>query len=141
MGEDGELLHCLAIPEFIVPLVVVVIVEVVEGFLLFLAQCFEGEVMLRRDSRMIHVSFFPVGNEQYVTDECVEFFFQLEAFLIVLFFEVGFHFPLCVKLRTHGVIVMVGVLHECIAYRVALFAEYCIQYVVVDERLRHEFLV
>jgi hypothetical protein len=68
-----QFLHCLTLPEVIVALIEIIIIETIEDATLIVAQ--QGlidEGILRRDARMIKLWILMVTNEEHIADEGVE---------------------------------------------------------------------
>ena len=114
------------------------VVQVIEGLLFLGTQLLEHEVMLHGNARMVFLRVVVIGEEEHVTDEGVETFLQLQTFFVVLVAEPGFHFPLGVKFRTHGIAPFCHRFQEGVPDHVALCTKQFFQYAIVDERMGHE---
>jgi hypothetical protein len=68
-----QFLHCLTLPEVIVALIEIIIIETIEdATLTVVEQHLEDIGVLRRDARMIKLRILMVTNEEHIADEGVE---------------------------------------------------------------------
>jgi len=86
-----------------VAVVVVVVVQAVEGRFLPIIQGTVHIVVLHTDTGMIFVRVVAVGYKQYVADERIQAVAHPNAVFVRLAGKVGFYLTLGVKLRTHPV--------------------------------------
>ena len=99
MGENRKFFHGFLIPEFVVALVVVMIVQVIEGSLLLPVQLLEYGIILYGNSGMEFLGVVVVCDKQHVADQGVKPFFQFQAILVFFSIEISFHLSLGIKLR------------------------------------------
>ena len=98
-----QLVHSLLAPELVVAVVVVVVVQAVEGRFLPIIQGAVHIVVLHADTGMIFVRVVAVGYKQYVADERIQTVAHPNAVFVRLAGKVGFYLALSVKFRTHPV--------------------------------------
>lgn len=67
-----QFLHGLLSPEVVVAMIVVLVIQPVEGSLLPIVQCAVDVVVLHADARMVFVRIIAVGHEQHIADKGVK---------------------------------------------------------------------
>src|SRR5699024_5754949 len=98
-----QLLHGLLLPELIVTMVVILIVQTVESGFFPIVQGAIDEVVLYTDTRMIFMGFLSVRYKQYVTDKCIASVTNPDAVLICFSGEESLYFTLGIEFGTHAV--------------------------------------
>ena len=141
--EFGKLFHGGLVPEFVVALIVVMVVETHEVLALVGVEAFEDEAFEGRNARMILVALLVVGDEKDVVDKGVESVADVFGIVLTAAFAVEpvEDIALCGVFRTQTPHVVVAVLEERGAHIVGIAAEDTGQDFVVDKRPRHEILV
>ena len=141
LSQHRELLHGFVIPELVVTLVVVMVVQTVECFLFAVAQAFEDEVALNGNAWMVSGRILTVGHEQDIANQRINAFAHVHALFVLLAGKPGFHLALGIVFRTHFPDVVMAVLQECFLHKIRLFTEHTIQNVLIDERGSHKVLL
>ena len=141
LSQHRELLHGFVIPELVVTLVVVMVVQTVECFLFAVAQAFEDEVVLNGDARMVSGRILAVGHEQDIANQRINAFAHVHALFVFLAGKPGFHLALGIVFRTHFPDIVMAVLQECFLHEICLFTEHAVKNILVDERTCHEILL
>ena len=128
-----EFLHGLLSPEIVVAVVVVLVVQAVEGGFLPVVQRAVDVVVLHANAWMVFRGVVTVGHEQDVADEGVKAVAYPDAVVVGFAVEVGFHLALCVELGTHTVdFPRVGGFDEGLLHVVGVRAEHLSEEVLVD---------
>ena len=126
-------------PEVIVAVIVVLVIQPVEGSLFPIVQCAVDVVVLHADARMVFVRIVAVGHEQHIADKGVKPVTNPDAVIVRLSGKVGFHFALGVELGTHAVnLPRVCRLYEGLLHIVCMRAEDLSEEVLMDIGLQEE---
>ena len=141
LSQHREFLHRFVIPELVVALVVIMVVQAVECFLFTITQTSEDEVALNGNAWVVCRRILAVWYKQDIANQRIKSFFHQEVFFVFLTYEPSFHLALSIVFRTHFPNVVMTILEECILDKASLFTEYFIQDFVVDERTSHEILL
>ena len=149
LGEFGQFLHGLAVPELVVATVIVVVVEFVEDELITVVETLVDEVELNGNARMELVRILAVAQEEHVTDERVESVADggerqcmlLLALVVLHFLVPRLHLALRVESLLHTVASVVDRLQEIRPHVVGILVEHAVDHPVHDERLQEQFVL